>query len=96
MSDSVSKKLGKVIQIDEDQIQQHLGDLVRGTVEETLNKLLDAEADQLCNATRYERTEARQDTRAGHYRRRLHTKAGEVELKVPKRTRPAGVAFYGI
>ncbi|MDY6838206.1 MAG: IS256 family transposase [Thermodesulfobacteriota bacterium] len=84
MSDSVSKKLGKVIQIDEDQIQQHLGDLVRGTVEETLNKLLDAEADQLCNATRYERTEARQDTRAGHYRRRLHTKAGEVELKVPK------------
>ena len=84
MSDSVSKKLGKVIQIDEEQIREHLGDLVRGTVEETLNKLLDAEADQLCNAARYERTEARQDTRAGHYNRRLHTKAGEVKLKVPK------------
>jgi putative transposase len=65
MSDSVSKKLGKVIQIDEEQIQQHLGDLVRGTVEETLNKLLDAEADQLCNAARYERTEARKDTGGG-------------------------------
>jgi transposase-like protein len=84
MSDSVSKKLGKVIQIDEEQIHQHLGDLVRGTVEETLNKLLDAEADQLCNAARYERTEARKDTRAGHYKRGLHTKAGEVKLNVPK------------
>ena len=84
MADSVSKKLDKVIQIDEQQIQQHLGELVRGTVEETLNKLLDAEADQLCHATRYERTEARQDTRAGSYRRKLHTKAGEVTLSVPK------------
>jgi putative transposase len=84
MPDTVSKKLGKVIQIDEEQIQEHLGDLVRGTVEETLNKLLDAEADQLCNAARYERTEARKDTRAGHYNRGLHTKAGEVKLKVPK------------
>ena len=43
MTDSVSKKLGKVIQIDEEQIREHLGNLVRGTVEETLNKLLDAE-----------------------------------------------------
>lgn len=79
-----TRKLGKVIQIDENQIQEHLGELVRGTVEETLNKLLDAEADQLCNAARYERTEGRRDTRAGHYSRKLHTKAGEVELKVPK------------
>ena len=80
MADSVSKRFGKVIQIDEEQIQQHLGDLVRGTVEETLNKLLDAEADQLCNAARYERTEPRKDSRAGHYKRWLHTKAGEVKL----------------
>ena len=73
MSNSVSKNLGKVIQIDEEQIQQHLGEMVRGTVEETLNKLLDAEADQLCNAARYERTESRRDTRAGHYKRKLQT-----------------------
>ena len=84
MSDSVSKNMGKVIQIDEDQIRKHLGELVRGSVEETLNQLLDAEADQLCNAARYERTAARQDTRAGHYKRKLHTKAGEVTLNVPK------------
>jgi transposase-like protein len=53
-------------------------------VEDTLNALLDAEADQLCNAARYERTEARRDTRAGSYERKLQTKAGEVKLKVPK------------
>ena len=79
MSDSVSKNLGKVIQIDETQIQQHLGELVRGTVEETLNKLLDAEADQLCNAARYERTAARRDTRAGHYKRKLgHPEGSQI------------------
>jgi putative transposase len=49
-----------------------------------LNALLDAEADQLCNAHGYERSEARRDTRAGHYERSLHTKAGEVRLQVSK------------
>jgi len=79
-----TKNLEKVIKIDESQIQDHLGKLVKGTVEETLNKMLDAEAAQLCNAERYERTEGRTDTRAGHYERKLHTKAGEVKLKMPK------------
>lgn len=72
------------VQVDEAKIQEHLDGVVRRTVEETLNALLDAEADQLCGARRYERTEARRDTRAGHYTRQLQTKAGEVELKVPK------------
>ena len=76
--------LGKVIEIDEARIKDHLGELVRGSVEDTLNALLDAEADRLCNAARYERTEARKDQRAGHYERTLHTKAGEVRLKMPK------------
>ena len=30
-----------------------------------------AEADRLCNVQRYERGEARRDTRAGHYKRKL-------------------------
>jgi len=38
-------KLSQVIQIDEGKIQAHLGEVVRSTVEETLNALLDAEAD---------------------------------------------------
>src|SRR6266481_464544 len=76
--------MGQVIQIDEARIRDHLGEMVRGTVEETLNAMLDAEADQLCGAGRYERSEARQDTRAGSYERTLQTSAGEVSLKVPK------------
>src|SRR5437870_2119224 len=82
MSDE--KSMGQVIQIDEARIRDHLGELVRGTVEETLNAMLDAEADRLCGAGRYERTEGRQDTRAGSYARSLQTQAGEVTLKVPK------------
>ena len=42
MAESVSKKFGNLIQIDEEQIQQHLSNLICGTMEETLNKLLDA------------------------------------------------------
>jgi transposase-like protein len=76
--------LSNVIRIDDERIQEHLGKIVRGSVEETLNALLEAEADRLCNAERYERTEARRDTRAGSYERKLHTSAGEVRLKVPK------------
>jgi transposase-like protein len=56
----------------------------RGTVEETLNSMLDAEADSLCNAAGYERTATRTDTRAGYYERDLQTKAGEERLAVPK------------
>jgi len=76
--------LGKVIEIDEARIRDHLGEVVRGSVEETLNALLDAEADALCGASRYARSPDRIDTRAGSYERKLHTKAGEVTLKMPK------------
>ena len=62
----------------------HLNEIVFETVEQTLNGLLEAEADQLCGAERYERNENRLDTRAGFHERKLHTKAGEVTLKVPK------------
>lgn len=78
------KPMGEVIRIDEARIKDHLGEMVRGTVEEALNAMLDAEADQLCGAARYERSEGRRDTRAGRYDRSLQTKAGEVTLKVPK------------
>ena len=84
MADDTPSPLNNVITIDDERIKNHLDRVVRGSVEETLNALLDAEADRLCNAQRYERSEARRDTRAGHYERKLQTKAGEVRLKVPK------------
>lgn len=74
----------QIIQINEDEVQAHVDRLVKQTVEEMLNGMLDAEADKLCQARRYERSPERQDTRAGHYKRKLHVTAGEVELQVPK------------
>ena len=71
----------KIIQIDEALVKRELGEVVRETVEETLNKLLDAEADELCKAGR---SPDRVDTRAGSYERKLETKAGKVSLRIPK------------
>lgn len=65
-------------------IRVHLGEMVRGTVEETLNAMLHAEADELCGVGRYQGGADRVDTRAGSYDRTLYTLAGEVKLKVPK------------
>ena len=84
MTEDNTSALTNVIRIDDERIKDHLSRVVRGTVEETLNALLDAEADRLCNAQKYERSEVRRDFRAGHYERQLETKAGEVTLKVPK------------
>lgn len=74
----------KILQINEEVIKGQLGELVRGTVEDTLNQYLEEEAERLCNAEKYARSEDRRDTRAGFYTRYLETKAGKVCLKVPK------------
>lgn len=79
-----STNSGSIVQIDEAQVRGHVDEVVRRSVEETLNGLLEAEADQLCGAERYERTPDRIDTRAGSYERKLQTKAGQVTLKVPR------------
>lgn len=78
------KKKVPVIAVDERELRAHVSEVVRQSVEETLNGLLDAEAEELCRAKRYERNAARASTRAGHYERDLQTKAGTVQLKVPK------------
>lgn len=83
-NDSDQEKFAGVIRINEEEVRSHVEEVVRVSVEETLNGLLDAEADELCGAERYERSPDRLDTRAGHYRRELHTKAGQVTLKVPR------------
>ena len=81
---SGSVAIGSMVQIDEEQVRGHVDAVVRRSVEDTLNGLLEAEADQLCGAERYERSPDRVDTRAGSYQRKLQTKAGEVTLKVPR------------
>ncbi len=76
------KKKVSVIAVDEEELRTHVSEVVRQSVEETLNGLLDAEADTLCQARRYERNAERASTRAGHYERNLQTKAGTVQTQV--------------
>lgn len=76
--------LSQAITVDTEKVRGHLDEVVRSTVEATLNQLLDEEADRIAGAGKYQRSADRQDTRAGSYRRRLQTKAGEVELTVPR------------
>lgn len=78
------------VQLNTELIHSELKDLVKNSVEETLNALLDAEADRLVNAERYARDEERRGYRAGHYDRSFTTTAGEVNLRMPKLK---GVAF---
>ena len=73
-----------IVSVDEESLRNDIKNLVRKTVEETLNALLDEEASELVGAERYERTAGREAYRSGHYTRRLVTGAGEVELSVPK------------
>ena len=47
----------KIVQLNEEVIKGQLKELVRGSVEETLNELLEQEAEQLTQAARYERSE---------------------------------------
>jgi transposase-like protein len=73
-----------IIQLNQELIHNELKDLVRNSVEETLNALLDHEADELVNADKYERSGERKGYRSGHYSRNFQTTAGDVKLKMPK------------
>lgn len=73
-----------IIKIDEEGLKNDLKGVIRKTIEETLNTMLDEEAAELCNAEKHERTDERKNYRSGHYQRKLLTTAGEVELSVPK------------
>ena len=74
----------KIITLNEDAVKTELKDLVRKSVEETLNELLDNEAEELTGASKYERSESRKGYRSGHYTRNLTTTSGNVKLSVPK------------
>ena len=73
-----------IIQLNEEIVKSELKEMVRNSVEETLNSLLNKEAEELTSAAKYERTESRQGYRSGHYSRKLTTTSGEVTLNIPK------------
>lgn len=62
-----------IITVDEESLRKDIKNLVRKTVEETPDALLDEEASELVGAGRYERTAGREAYRSGHYARKLVT-----------------------
>ena len=56
----------KIGQFDDAMFESKLDALVRVKVEQTINAMLDAEADEIANAARYERKTDRKAFRAGH------------------------------
>ena len=73
-----------IVSFDEAAMRGELRGLVRRTVEDTLNALLEEEADDLIGVDRHERTAGREAYRAGHYERGLTTTSGQVTLRMPK------------
>jgi transposase-like protein len=59
-------------------------DLIRDAVRVALQELIEIEATERIGAAPYERTDTRVTERNGHRRRVLATKAGDVELRIPK------------
>ena len=68
----------KIVQLNEEVIKGQLKELVRGSVEETLNELLEVEAEKLTQAARYGRSEVRHGYRSGYYDRNLTTTSGDI------------------
>lgn len=87
MRKKIARKNGEekpIVEVNANEVQAHVDKVVRDSVETTLNGLLEAEAERLCRAKRYERTPDRADTLAGTYSRKFQTKAGDITLNVPK------------
>src|SRR5512145_375894 len=59
-------------------------DLIRESVRTVLQELIEAEAAEVIGAARYERTESRVNERNGSRPRTLSTKAGDIDLRIPK------------
>ena len=74
----------KMIQINQPMFESELDRMVSENVTQILNEMLDAEADELTGAARYERSGERKAYRAGRYERDLTVKALTMSVRVPK------------
>ena len=59
-------------------------DLIRGIVQITVQEFLEAEMNEALGATKSERSDGRLGYRSGHYPRKLITRVGTLELRVPQ------------
>ncbi len=71
-----------IIQIDQNLLETRLDRLITEKMAQILNAMLDAEADEITGAARYERNGERKAYRARHYTRSQTAKAGRLEVKV--------------
>lgn len=74
----------EIIQFDRAMFETKLDAMIKVKVGSIVNAMLDAEADEIANAARYERADGRKAYRAGHYEQGLIAKVGKLELKVSK------------
>lgn len=74
----------QILQVDENMLETRLDRLVSEKVEQLLNAMLDAEADEITGAARYERTGDRKAYRAGHYERDLTVKGRDRDPQGPE------------
>lgn len=73
----------KIVQLNEEVIKGQIKELVRGSVEETLNELLEQETEKFMQAARYVRNETRHGYRSGYYDQNRTTTPSDVSLNVP-------------
>lgn len=59
-------------------------DFLRPVVQQAVQSLLEVEMEECLQAGPYERADGRQGYRSGYYRRRLLTRVGTIELRVPQ------------
>ena len=74
-----------IIQIDQNLLETRLDRLITEKMAQILNAMLDAEADEITGAARYERNGGRKAYRVGHYKRSLTARAGEVAREMEGR-----------
>ena len=65
-------------------LREEHGDVIRESVRLVAQELMEAEVSELIGAQRGERTEDRATHRNGYRARRWDTRAGEIELQIPK------------
>ncbi|MBX3354861.1 MAG: hypothetical protein KF724_04095 [Phycisphaeraceae bacterium] len=56
VAECATESLKAAVTVDAEKVRSHLDEMVRSTVEQTLNAMLEVEADQACGAGRYERS----------------------------------------
>ena len=77
------KKL-KAKGVDVEALIEQDADLIKTLMKQALQEVLEVEMSDCLGAAPWERSEGRQGYRAGYYGRRLITRIGKLELRVPR------------